>query len=53
VRAGAPSRVLPLYLVVFIGFVGYSLMITVFTPLILRADGGMLPSSASHRSDSV
>ncbi|MGD9734478.1 MAG: MFS transporter [Solirubrobacterales bacterium] len=46
-RAGALSRVLPLYLVVFIGFVGYSLMITVFTPLILREDGGMLPSSAS------
>ncbi|HYC82885.1 MAG TPA: MFS transporter [Solirubrobacterales bacterium] len=46
-RAGATSRVLPLYLVVFIGFVGYSLMITVFTPLILREDGGMLPASAS------
>ena len=28
------GRVLPLYVVVFIGFVGYSLMITVFTPLI-------------------
>jgi DHA1 family tetracycline resistance protein-like MFS transporter len=39
--------VAPLYLVVFIGFLGYSLMITVFTPLILRDDGGMLPSSTS------
>jgi DHA1 family tetracycline resistance protein-like MFS transporter len=38
---------LPLYLVVFIGFVGYSLMITVFTPLIVGADGGLLPASAS------
>jgi DHA1 family tetracycline resistance protein-like MFS transporter len=39
--------VLPLYLVVFIGFVGYSLMITVFTPLILADDGGLLPRSSS------
>jgi DHA1 family tetracycline resistance protein-like MFS transporter len=39
--------VAPLYLVVFIGFLGYSLMITVFTPLILRDDGGMLSSSTS------
>jgi DHA1 family tetracycline resistance protein-like MFS transporter len=41
------GRVLPLYLVVFIGFVGYSLMITVFTPLILADDGGLLPQSSS------
>jgi DHA1 family tetracycline resistance protein-like MFS transporter len=40
-------RVLPLYLVVFAGFVGYSLMIAIFTPLVLRADGGMLPRSES------
>jgi DHA1 family tetracycline resistance protein-like MFS transporter len=40
-------RVLPLYLVVFAGFVGYSLMIVIFTPLVLRADGGMLPRSTS------
>jgi DHA1 family tetracycline resistance protein-like MFS transporter len=33
--------------VVFIGFVGYSLMITVFTPLLLSDDGGILPTSAS------
>jgi DHA1 family tetracycline resistance protein-like MFS transporter len=37
------SRVIPLYLVVFAGFVGYSLMIAIFTPLLLRRDGGMLP----------
>ena len=43
----AIGRVLPLYLVVFIGFVGYSLMITVFTPLILADDGGLLPRSSS------
>lgn len=32
------GRVLPLYLVVFVGFLGYSLMITVFTPLLLDGD---------------
>jgi DHA1 family tetracycline resistance protein-like MFS transporter len=41
------SRVLPLYLVVFIGFVGYSLMITIFTPLILDDDGELLSASTS------
>ncbi|HTR75489.1 MAG TPA: MFS transporter, partial [Solirubrobacterales bacterium] len=41
------GRVAPLYLVVFIGFVGYSLMITVFTPLLLSDGGGMLPASSS------
>ena len=42
------KRLLPLYAVVFAGFVGYSLMITVFTPMImsnhdllLRADEPM------------
>jgi MFS family permease len=51
VESGDPvriRRVLPLFLIVFAGFVGYSLMIAIFTPLILRADGMMLP-----RSDSV
>lgn len=38
---------MPLYLVVFTGFVGYSLMITVFTPLLLDDQGGLLPESAS------
>ena len=46
-RGGVLTRVLPLYLVVFIGFVGYSLMITVFTPLFLDAQGGLLPASSS------
>jgi hypothetical protein len=41
------GRVLPPYPVVFIGFVGYSLMITVFTPMILADDGGLLPQSSS------
>jgi MFS family permease len=41
------GRVLPLYFVVFIGFVGYSLMITVFTPLLLGDGGGLLPASST------
>ncbi len=43
---------LPLYVVVFMGFLGYSLMITVFTPMLLRADHSMLPpeTSVSHRT---
>ena len=38
---------LPLYVVVFIGFVGYSLMITVFTPLLLGDGGGLVPADSS------
>jgi MFS family permease len=40
-------RLLPLYLVVFVGFLGYSLMITVFTPMILQNTNGMLADSSS------
>lgn len=36
------GRLLPLYLVIFIGFVGYALMITVFTPMLLHNSNGML-----------
>jgi MFS family permease len=39
--------VLPLYVVVFVGFLGYSLMIATFTPMILRDDNGMLATSSS------
>ena len=38
------GRLLPLYTVIFIGFVGYSLMITVFTPLILYGHAGIIPA---------
>jgi DHA1 family tetracycline resistance protein-like MFS transporter len=41
------GRVLPLYVVVFIGFVGYSLMITVFTPLLLGDGGGLVSAQSS------
>lgn len=46
-------RLLPVYLVVFVGFLGYSLMIAVFTPMLLRNDNGMLPASSSTAQRSV
>jgi MFS family permease len=49
----AVRRVLPLYLVVFAGFVGYSLMIAIFTPLVLRPDGGMLPRADSTSTRAI
>jgi len=39
---------LPLYTVVFVGFLGYSLMIAAFTPMILRNDNEMLPAGSSR-----
>jgi DHA1 family tetracycline resistance protein-like MFS transporter len=47
------SRVMPLYLVVFAGFVGYSLMIAIFTPLLLRRDGGMLARGDSTSTRTI
>jgi predicted MFS family arabinose efflux permease len=38
------ARLLPLYAVIFVGFAGYSLMITVFTPMLLRSDSPLLPA---------
>jgi DHA1 family tetracycline resistance protein-like MFS transporter len=37
-------RTTPLYVVIFIGFLGYSLTITILTPMILNDSGGMLAS---------
>lgn len=37
-------QLLPLYFVIFIGFVGYSLMITILTPVTLNNSGGILDS---------
>ena len=52
-KAGPVSlkRLLPLYAVVFAGFVGYSLMITVFTPMIMSNHDLLLPAGepASRR----
>ncbi len=47
-KDGGKRQVLPLYVVVFVGFLGYSLMIATFTPMILRDDNGMLPPSSSR-----
>jgi DHA1 family tetracycline resistance protein-like MFS transporter len=41
-------RLLLLYLVTFNGFVGYSLMITIFTPLLVDGRAPLLAASASH-----
>lgn len=43
----------PLYVVIFIGFVGYSLMITIFTPMLLRGTTPMLPVTATHANRSM
>jgi DHA1 family tetracycline resistance protein-like MFS transporter len=49
-RDGGIARLLPIYTVIFVGFVGYSLMITVFTPMLLYAHGGLLaPDSPMAR----
>lgn len=36
------GRLLPLYIVIFIGFIGYSLTITIFTPLLLSSHNGFI-----------
>lgn len=46
-RPGVLGRAMPLYVVVFIGFLGYSLMIATFTPLLLRDHGRLLAASTS------
>jgi DHA1 family tetracycline resistance protein-like MFS transporter len=46
-RGSSLAALLPLYIIVFVGFVGYSPMITVFTPMLLRADAGMVPAGTS------
>ena len=38
------KRLFPLYLVIFLGFLGYSLMITIFTPMILNENRSILPA---------
>jgi DHA1 family tetracycline resistance protein-like MFS transporter len=43
-------RILPLYIVIFIGFVGYSLTITILTPLILE-EGHTVLSSLPFTAD--
>ncbi len=46
-------RLVPVYLVVLVGFLGYSLMIAVFTPMLLRNDNGMLAAGSSQATRSI
>lgn len=46
-------EILPLYGVVFVGFLGYAAMIAVFTPMLIRNDGGMLSASSSTSQRTV
>jgi MFS family permease len=43
---------LPLYLVIFIGFIGYSMMVTLFVQILMDPRTGLLPASATeaHRT---
>jgi len=38
---------LPVYIVIFVGFVGYSMMVTAFTPMLMYAHNGMLAADSS------
>jgi MFS family permease len=46
-KAISLSRIMPLYVVIFFGFVGYSMMITLFTPLFMYAERGIVPLRSS------
>jgi len=50
--ASAFGSLLPLYVVIFFGFVGYSLMITIFTPMFLKPESAILPAgvTSSYRT---
>ena len=50
--ARAFGSLLPLYVLIFFGFVGYSLMITIFTPMFLRPESLILPPdvTSSYRT---
>ncbi len=52
-QAAGASALFVLYIVIFIGFLGYSLMITVFTPMILDARGAMLPATTPEARRTV
>jgi len=41
------SRLLPLYIVIFFGFIGYSLMLTIFTPMFLNTSSHILPHDST------
>src|SRR5580700_1019658 len=41
------SRILPLYIVIFFGFMGFSMELTLFTPLFMYGEEGLLPQGLS------
>ena len=43
-RANLLTSFLPLYVVIFVGFIGYSLMITVLTPALMSNHNLLLPA---------
>jgi hypothetical protein len=50
-RAVHLKALLPLYLVIFIGFCGYSLMITLFVPMLMGTNGFLAAdATAGQRS---
>jgi MFS family permease len=51
-RKTAIRPLLPLYLVIVIAFLGYSMMVTLFVPMLMHRTSGFLPSSATtaHRT---
>lgn len=42
------QTLLPIYLVIFFGYIGYSLIITIFTPIFLYHQQGILPAETSE-----
>jgi DHA1 family tetracycline resistance protein-like MFS transporter len=47
------ARLAPLFIVVFAGFFGYSLMITVFTPLLMQPGSPLLPLGAPPSANTL
>lgn len=52
-RTSSFTQLLPVYLVLFIASLGFSLIITVFTPMILNAKGGMISATTPETSRTI
>lgn len=50
---GKNQILLPLYFVIFFGFLGYSMMITIFTPLFLESRYTLLPETYSFSTRTI
>jgi len=46
-RHSVLRRIIPLYIVIFFGFLGYSMMITLFTPLFMYGESGIISIKSS------